>query len=117
MPFDPNIHHRHSTRLKGYDYSQEGAYFVTICTFRKEWSFGEIQNDLMTLSLYGKIASDYWARIPKHFPHIELDEFVIMPNHVHGILLINDSTAPVGAQHVAPLRPCLILYAQFQTKL
>ena len=106
MPYDPRIHHRRSTRLKGYDYSQEGAYFVTICTYAKQWLFGDIQNDLMLLSPYGQIASDCWIAIPKHFSHIELDEFVIMPNHMHGILVITDAPTTVGVQHAAPSCLC-----------
>ena len=102
MPFDPNIHHRRSTRLAGYDYSQEGAYFVTICTYAKQWQFGDVQNDVMILNQYGQIANSCWLEIPSHFPQIELDAFVIMPNHMHGIIVITESPSNVGAQHVAP---------------
>jgi putative transposase len=102
MPYDPNHHHRRSTRLKGYDYTQEGAYFITICTDRKQWLFGEIQNDVMLLNHYGQIASDCWTETPKHFPHVELDEFIIMPNHMHGIIVITASSSSVGVQHAAP---------------
>jgi len=102
MPYDPNHHHRHSTRLKGYDYAQEGAYFITICTHGKQWLFGEIQNDVMMLNEYGQIATACWLAIPDHFPNIELDAFVIMPNHMHGIVVINDIHTDVGAQYIAP---------------
>ena len=102
MPYDPNKHHRRSTRLKGYDYTQEGAYFITICTFAKQYLFGEIENDQMSLSDYGQIATDCWVKIPTHFPHIELDEFVVMPNHMHGIIVITNSVTNVGAEHVPP---------------
>jgi REP element-mobilizing transposase RayT len=102
MPYDPDRHHRRSTRLKGYDYAQEGAYFITICTYAKQWLFGEIENDKMMLNHYGEIVANCWLAIPTHFPHIELDEFVIMPNHMHGIVVITDSLMTVGAQHAAP---------------
>ncbi|MBL7191179.1 hypothetical protein ISS30_05745 [bacterium] len=88
MKYDPNIHHRRSIRLQEYDYSQYGAYFVTICTKNKRCLFGEIVNDKMVLNKYGVIAIIYWFDIPKHFPGVELDEFIVMPNHIHGIIMI-----------------------------
>ncbi|MGQ7945927.1 transposase [Flavobacterium sp. WC2509] len=82
-----------STRLKNWDYGQNGAYFITICTKNKKHFFGEIvsangENE-MQLNEIGKIADTFWAEIPKHFPFIELGNYVVMPNHVHGILIIN----------------------------
>ncbi len=98
MKFDLKIHQRHSIRLQGYDYSQSGAYFITIVTYRRDCLFGEIQNGGMQLSGMGRIANENWCAIPEHFPDVELGEFVIMPNHVHGIII-------VGATHwVAPTR-------------
>jgi len=79
--------HRRSIRLKDYDYSQMGAYFVTICTHKRECLFGEIHQDAMVLNELGKIAHTNWMATPDHFAHVELDAFVVMPNHVHGILL------------------------------
>ena len=79
---------RKATRLKDYDYSSRGSYFVTICTkYGKEW-FGEIQNGEMILSNFGRIAEECWIEIPVHFENATLDEFIVMPNHVHGILNI-----------------------------
>ena len=78
-----------STRLENYDYSQNGLYFVTICTKDREESFGEIKDEKMILNDVGEIAHKFWQEIPKHFPFVILDEFVMMPNHVHGILEIN----------------------------
>lgn len=86
--FDPQKHHRRSIRLKGYDYSQEGAYFVTIVTWQREFLFGEIVNAEMMLSPYGEIVQKWWEEIPVHFANVETGAFVIMPNHVHGIIYI-----------------------------
>ena len=78
-----------STRLQNWDYGNNGYYFVTICTKNKNKYFGEIENREMILNDIGKIAEKYWLEIPKHFDFVLLDEFVIMPNHIHGIIIIN----------------------------
>ncbi len=101
MPYNPEIHHRRSIRLKGYVYSQAGTYFVTICTQGRRCLFGDIINGETALNDAGKIAQQCWLEIPNHFPNTELDEFVIMPNHIHGIIFINDI---VGAKNFSPLR-------------
>ena len=96
--FDPQKHHRRSIRLKGYDYSQEGAYYVTIVTWRRDFLFGEIVNQEMMLSQYGEIVQKWWQEIPVHFSNVETGAFVIMPNHVHGIIYIFEErrgTVPV----------------------
>lgn len=98
--FDPQKHHRRSIRLKGYDYSQEGAYYVTIVTWRREFLFGNIVNGEIMLSKRGQIADVCWREIPNHFPHVELGAYVIMPNHMHGIIVINDDRR--GAIYRAP---------------
>jgi putative transposase len=90
MKYNPQIHHRQSIRLKGYDYSQAGAYFITICTKNRLHHFGEVQNGEMILSEFGKIALEQWNELPNRFTHIELDAFVVMPNHIHGIIVIKD---------------------------
>ena len=92
-----------TTRLRFWDYGWNGAYFVTICTKNREHYFGEIKNGQMHLSEIGRIAHKYWAEIPEHFPFVILDEFVIMPNHVHGIIIIDKMMGMVEAQHIAPL--------------
>lgn len=89
MMYHPNIHHRQSIRLKDYDYSEAGAYFVTVCAWKKEYLFGEIKNGEMMLNECGETVAKWWEAIPDHFHHVELDEFVIMPNHVHGIIVLN----------------------------
>ncbi len=84
--YNPQTHHRRSIRLQGYDYSQAGLYFVTIgCQNRICW-FGRIENGEMRLNEYGKIAYNEWVRTPELRPNVELGEFVIMPNHMHGIV-------------------------------
>ena len=76
------IHHRRSMRLQGYNYSSSGTYFVTICTWNREYLFGDIVDGKMLLNELGKITRQCWWAIPDHFPHAQLDVFVIMPNHV-----------------------------------
>ena len=97
MKYDPQLHHRRSIRLKGYDYSSAGAYFVTVCTNNRECLFGDIREGKMVLNECGEIVSLKWKNIPAHFGNVELDEFVIMPNHIHGIIIIVDTI--VGAKH------------------
>jgi len=84
-----NKFHRRSLRLRGYDYSRPGGYYVTICTARKQPFFGKIVQAKVILSHMGNIAMKCWLDIPRHFPSFSLDKFIIMPNHVHGILWIN----------------------------
>ena len=88
MNYDPKIHHRRSIRLEGYDYSQEGMYFVTICTLNKNCIFGNIINDEMVLNETGTIAYNEWLQTPFIRKSIDLDVFVVMPNHIHGIIII-----------------------------
>jgi REP element-mobilizing transposase RayT len=80
--FDPERHHRHQFRLREYDYTNVGAYFVTVCTKDKQLFF---ENESIKT-----IAQKCWEEIPQHFPNVELDQFVIMPNHVHGIIIITE---------------------------
>jgi putative transposase len=91
---------RKSNRLKNYDYSQNGMYFVTICTKNREKLFGEVVNGEMMLNYVGKITEQCWLKISIHFPYISLDKFVIMPNHIHGILEIVNNDSDVGNAHV-----------------
>ena len=96
VKFDPKKHHRRSIRLQGYDYSQAGAYFVTIVTWQRQFLFGEIVNNEMELSVYGEIVQKWWGEIPIHFPNVETGAFVIMPNHVHGIIFILERRGTVS---------------------
>lgn len=95
MKFYFENHHRHSIRLSGYDYSQPGIYFVTFCCYEKQCFFGEIENQRMSLSPIGQIAKKCWLAIPEHFPDVKLDKYVIMPNHIHIIIIINDCAGGV----------------------
>jgi REP element-mobilizing transposase RayT len=79
---------RKKIRLKGYDYSQSGYYFVTICTKNREEWFGKVENETMRLSQFGEVAKNFWVEIPEHFKEVKTDEFSVMPNHLHGILII-----------------------------
>lgn len=100
MSFDPALHHRHSIRLKDYDYAQAGAYFVTLCAQGRECVFGQISNSLLSPSPIGLIAQSQWDAIPDRYTNISLDAFVVMPNHIHGILHITDTGThhhPLGA--------------------
>jgi len=122
MNYDPHRHHRRSIRLKGYDYSQAGAYFITICCHNMVCRFGEIVGaglapalkiddvikgqpqgiaPTMRLNEYGQIAYDEWGKLPERYPNFELDVFQIMPNHLHGIIVLTD----VGAGLAPALLP------------
>ncbi len=102
---------RRSIRLKGWDYRTPAAYFVTICTHDRAPLFGRVVDGDMVLNAFGEIVWACWREIPEHFPHVELDAFVVMPNHVHGIIFIVDvvgslhaGATHVGATHASPLR-------------
>lgn len=106
---------RKSPRLRGYDYSHEGAYFVTICTHERRSLFGFINKSEMVSGALGEIASKCWFKIPDHFPSVELDAFIVMPNHVHGILVLQTTTdtpqinpiSTVGTRYSASAQPQL----------
>jgi putative transposase len=78
--------HRKQIRLQGWDYRRPAYYYVTACTLERQWILADVVNNRMILTPLGEIADAFWREIPTHFPHVTLDEYVIMPNHVHGIL-------------------------------
>ena len=94
MKYDPQTHHRRSIRLPGYDYSQPGAHFVTICTYDRELS---LQADEVK-----EAVRSVWLGLPARFPRVVLDEFVIMPNHLHGIVILAPTPASKDATSSAP---------------
>ena len=97
MKYDSSKHHRRSIRLKGYDYSQAGAYFVTICINQGLHTLGEIRNSRMYPSQSGEMVQTVWDELPLHYPGVAVDAFVLMPNHVHGIIVLQAVTTGVGA--------------------
>jgi putative transposase len=119
MTVNPEKHKRRSLRHKGYDYSAAGAYFVTICTHKREPLFGEIQNGTMMVNDYGQTAADAWLWLEQQYPYVKLDAWVVMPNHFHGIIIIADCrggsrTAPTEESHW-PIKPIGRLVGAFKT--
>ena len=96
MAFDPKKHHRRSIRLEAYDYAEEGAYFVTVCTQDEGDVFGVLVEDEMRLNGAGAMAQAVWDELPAHYPGVETDAFIVMPNHIHGIIILQHPP-PVGA--------------------
>jgi REP element-mobilizing transposase RayT len=92
-------HGRHSIRLMGYDYSYGGAYFITICAHSQRCLFGEVKDSEMVSNEFGQIVQKYWHKLPELYPQAAFDMFVLMPNHIHGIVAIE-----VGAIHELPLQ-------------
>jgi putative transposase len=107
--------HRRSIRLQGYDYTWDGAYFITICSHERQLLFGSIHEAKMTLNVYGQIVAQEWQKTPLLRPYVQLGLFVVMPNHLHGIIAIEHQALPasltepspdsVGAQRAAPSTP------------
>jgi putative transposase len=100
VKYNPDKRKRRSIRLKGYDYSAAGMYFITLCTYQRECRFGEIVDGVMRLNPLGQIVQTHWMRLPKHHPNLRLDAFIVMPNHFHGILVLTSNQpphSPVGA--------------------
>jgi REP element-mobilizing transposase RayT len=104
MAINPQFHHRGSIRLREYDYSQPGGYFVTLCTHRRECILGDIADGNVQLNQFGEIVKEEWLRTEQIRPEITMDEFMVMPNHMHGIIMIrNDAhNKSVGAHSGAP---------------
>jgi REP element-mobilizing transposase RayT len=107
MKYNPDLHHRRSIRLQGYDYANAGAYFVTICCKNRKCLFGKIVSGKMILNEHGEIATQHWHSIPQHFSYAILHKYIVMPNHLHGIIEIKNDAATigntvVGALHATP---------------
>ena len=114
MPYNPDIHHRHSIRLKDYDYSRSGAYFVTLCAWHRECLFGSIVDGEMVLNDMGRIVFQAWEWLGTRYNHVLLGEWIIMPNHLHGIIVIDDCR---GGSRTAPTecKPLGRLIGAFKT--
>jgi putative transposase len=93
MKYDPDRHHRHSIRLKGYDYAAPGAYFVTICVQNRDCLFGNVLEEVLHLNAAGRMVQTCWQHLPCRFPTLELGSFIVMPNHIHAIMIL--AGAPV----------------------
>ncbi|MDJ0692227.1 MAG: transposase [Xenococcaceae cyanobacterium MO_188.B32] len=106
MKYNPKYHHRRSIHLPEYDYSQSGIYFLTICTYKKQCLFGEIHQRKMLLNQIGKIVAQEWLKSADIRQELRLDEWIIMPNHLHGIVVItnDDEGAGVEGASLAPLQ-------------
>jgi REP element-mobilizing transposase RayT len=105
MKFDPDKHHRRSIRIQGYDYAAPGGYFVTLITRGRICLFGDLVDQCMQLSPMGLIVEECWRAIPEHFAAAELGAYVVMPNHVHGIILLHE--------RVDAFRPAMTLPQQY----
>ncbi|CAK8721681.1 MAG: REP element-mobilizing transposase RayT [Candidatus Electronema aureum] len=103
MQYNPDIHHRRSIRLQGYDYSQDGAYFITICVQGRECLFGDIAEGGMRMNEAGKMILQIWNELPQRFSNAEIDILAVMPNHLHGIIFLHRRGEPC----VRPASHCI----------
>jgi putative transposase len=111
MKYDPDFHHRQSIRLNGYDYSKSGAYFITICTHEREYLFGDIVDEAIELTIFGNIARSNWDRLSHYHPNLIMDESIVMPNHLHGIMILESST-----EHTKPISEIIRGFKTFSAK-
>ena len=102
MRYDPNKHHRRSIRLKGYDYTRAGVYFVTIVTQNRACLFGHIVAGEVRLNAFGQVVAETWQWLATQYDYVELDEWVVMPNHLHGIIIITETGDGGGGSRTAP---------------
>ena len=98
MKYNPDIHHRRSIRLPGYNYSQPGAYFITLCAEQRQCIFGDIVDGQMILNQYGAIIADTYRWLCQHYPYFYTDEWVVMPNHFHAIMVITNEPCRGGSR-------------------
>jgi len=122
MPYDPQIHHRRSTRLRDWDYSWPWWYYVTICTQDRVCELGQVKEDRVILNHFGRIAEETWRWLANHHDYAQLDDFVIMPNHLHGIIIMNEPrrggsrTAPTEDTQTKPLGRLIGAFKTVSTK-
>jgi putative transposase len=103
MKFDPDKHARRSIRLCGYDYTKVGTYFITACIYQRQCLLGDVVNGNMVLNEYGDIVQACWDDIHAHFPNAKLDAFVVMPNHVHGIIVLQHAVNATRIHTKSPI--------------
>ncbi len=115
MAYQPEIHHRRSLRLKGYDYSQSGAYFITLCTRNRECLFGNVIGENVILNKLGQMVNRTWQWLGKQYGHVQLDVFIVMPNHLHGIIIINDRRGGSRSAPTKKTKPLGQLIGAFKT--
>ncbi|NEP43522.1 MAG: glucose-6-phosphate 1-dehydrogenase [Okeania sp. SIO2H7] len=100
--YNPDKHHRRSIRLPKHDYTTPGAYYVTVGANKRQFIFGDIIDGIMHPNFVGKTVKAVWYRLPQHFKNVTLDAFVIMPNHLHGIIILNDNNWQRSPQKKSP---------------
>ncbi|HET9137345.1 MAG TPA: transposase [Candidatus Kapabacteria bacterium] len=107
MSSDAPQQRRKSTRLANHNYQEPGSYFITICSHNKAATFSTIKENSLHLSIYGEVIEQCWQEIPEHFRNTRLDSFVIMPNHIHGVIHIDDwnTSKPIIAESMSSLKP------------
>jgi len=117
-----NLPRRKIIRLKGYNYSQPGAYFITVCTKDRMHLYGEVDGEEMLVNRIGQIVEGCWNELPDHYPNVQLDEFAVMPNHVHGIIILLDHTVgatsrrpEIGAGRLRPYLGNVVAYFKYQS--
>ena len=116
MPYDPDLHHRRSIRLPGYDYRAHGAYFITLVSVDRDCLFGSIVDGAVTLSPFGNVVDETWQWMSRQYPYLDLGEWVVMPNHFHAILWINELTATAGKLKIKPLGSLVGAFKTVTTK-
>jgi putative transposase len=103
LRYDPDQHHRQSIRLKGYDYSRAGAYFITVCVQQRESLFGEILDGVMKVNPAGQMVERWWRELPRKFPSLVIDDSIVMPNHFHGVLFLNGAQTSEASGSALPV--------------
>jgi putative transposase len=121
MLINSKKYHRRSIRLPGYDYASNGAYCVTICTHNRECLLGKIATEHMELNVCGRIVADTWVWLEQQYGYVQLDEWIVMPNHFHGIIIIDacrggSRTAPTDKQKIKPLGQLVGAFKTVSTK-
>jgi REP element-mobilizing transposase RayT len=123
MPDDPIRFHRRSIRLKEYDYTSPGAYFVTVVTHKRACLFGKVVDGEMRLNQFGKFVAYAWEWLPKRYPYVNLDPYIVMPNHFHGVLHILDinidcrgGSRPAPTQSIKPLGQLVGVFKTISSK-